>query len=165
MTITLHAATEELRALLDLVDENTGELPLGLELARQVVEQKAVAVVAYMLESERQADMAEGYVKELQQRIKSQRKRVEWLRTYLADHMRATGITKITDERGIFSAKLEIGRDKSVEVFDEDQVPADYMREMPATSEPDKKLIRSALDDGFDVPGARVIARDRLTVK
>lgn len=30
---------------------------------------------------------------------------------------------------------------------------------------PDKKLIKKALDDGFDVPGARIVKKDRLEIK
>ena len=72
---------------------------------------------------------------------------------------------KITDDRGVFSATLAVGRDKSIDVYDADQLPDDYMREIPARYEPDKAAIRSAMDDGFDVPGARIVARDRLTIK
>ena len=51
-----------------------------------------------------------------------------------------------------------------MDVFDADQVPSDYMREV-VKYEADKTLIRKAIDDGFDVPGARVVARDRLTIR
>lgn len=165
MNITLHAAAEELRELLDQIDPETGESPEGFESARAVVERKAVATVAYLLGSAKHADMVEDYAKELLARVKSERKRIDWLRGYLAAHMKATGITKITDERGIFSAKLDVDRDKSVDVFDAKQLPDDYLREIPAKSEPDKRLIASALDDGFDVPGARYVYKDRLTTK
>jgi hypothetical protein len=60
---------------------------------------------------------------------------------------------------------LSKGRDKAVDVFDETQLPDDYMTEVPASYVPNKKAIRSAMDDGFDVPGARLVARDRLTIK
>lgn len=162
--ITLHAATEEVRALLDQVDSETGELPPELEQARELVATKAVSVAAYIIDSERQAEMGEAYAKELTAKVKTIRNRAAWLRRYLSEHMAAAGIAKISDARGIFSARLEPGRDKSVDVFDASQVPADYMREVPATSAPDKALIKKAIGDGFDVPGARIVARDRLTI-
>lgn len=165
MNITLHAATEQVRELLDQIDPETGELPAELDQARAIVAAKATAVAAYILESERHAAMMGDYVREVQQRAKAAERRAAWLRTYLREHMAAVGITKISDERGIFSATLSLGRDKSVEVFDEAQLPADYLREVPARHEPDKAIIRKALDDGFDVPGARIVARDRLTIK
>ena len=165
MNLTLHQAADELRLLFDQIDPETGELPDGFADARAVVAGKAVAVAAYLLESEKQAAMVEQYAKELADRVKAQRKRSDWLRQYLASHMSACGISKISDERGIFTATLSAGRDKSVDVFDATQLPPPYMREIPARYEPDKVLIRKSIDDGFDVPGARVVARDRLTIR
>lgn len=165
MNITLHQATEQVRELLDQIDPETGELPAEYEQARSIVAEKAVAVTAYIVESERSASAADEYVKELAARIKAQRKRVDWLKSYLSQHMAAAGVLKITDGRGIFTATLSVGRDKSIDVFDQAQLPQDYLREIPAKYEPDKTLIRKAIDDGFDVPGARLVARDRLTIK
>ena len=164
MNITLFAASEALRGLLDQIDVESGELPEGFEDARAIVATKATAVAAYVLETERQADDRKAHAKEVTERAKTAEKRAAWLRQYLATHMAGAGITKISDERGLFSATLDVGRDKSVDVFDADQVPADYMREV-VKYEADKTLIRKAIDDGFDVPGARVVARDRLTIR
>ncbi len=164
-SMTLHAATEQVRELLEQLDPETGELPAEYEQARALVASKATAVAAYTLEIEKQAGYLKSYAKEVADRAKAAEKRAEWLRRYLADHMAAAGITKTSDERGLFSATLAVGRDKSVEVFDAEQLPADYLREIPAKYEADKTLIRKALDDGFDVPGARIVAKDRLTLK
>lgn len=165
MNITLHKATEQVRELLDQIDPETGELPEGFEQARELVTTKAVSVTAYILESERGIESAKGYVKELNAQIKTAEKRADWLRKYLQDHMAAAGITEISDERGIFKASLAVGRDESVDVFDEAQLPADYLREIPAKHEPDKTLIKKAIKDGFEVPGAKIVKRDRLTIK
>lgn len=162
--ITLHAATENVRELLDQIDPDTGELPAEYEAARALVERKAVAVVAYILETERQADYVAAYSKELAARAKTIERRTTWLRTYLADHMRSLGITEIRDDRGLFSAALSIGRDKRVDVFDAAQVPDEYMR-TKITREPDKAGIKAADARGETVPGARVVTIDRLTIK
>lgn len=165
MDITLYQAAADVRHLLDQIDPETGEIPEGYEQARAIVATKATAVAAYMLESEKQAGMLEDYAKELLDRVKTQRKRIDWLKGYLQSHMTACGITEIKDERGIFKATLAVGRDEAIEVFDAAQVPADYLREVPAKFEPDKALIKKAIKDGFEVPGAKLIKRDRLTVK
>lgn len=164
MQITLHQATEQVRELLDQIDPETGEMPEGFEAARQLVERKAIAVSAYILESRRGIDAVKAYIKEMGDKIKTAERREEWLRTYLREHMAAAGITKIEDERGLFSAVLAIGRDEAVEVFDQAQLPADYLREIPAKFEPDKTLIKKAFKDGFEVPGAKLVKRDRLTI-
>lgn len=164
MQITLHAAVEQVRHLLDQIDPETGEIPDGFEQARAVVATKAQAVTAYVLENDKQADMIEAYAKDLMVRVKAARQRSGWLRTYLQSHMAAVGVTEIKDDCGIFKATLAIGRDEAVEVFDEAQLPADYLREIPAKQEPDKSLIKKAIKDGFDVPGAKLVKRDRLTI-
>lgn len=165
MQITLHKAADDVRQLLDQIDPETGELPEGFEQARAIVATKATAVAAYLIESEKQAEAAEEYVKELSARVRSAKKRSDWLRGYLQSHMTACGITEIKDERGIFKATLAIGRDEAVEVWDEAQIPADYMVEVPATLKPDRVLMKKAMKDGFDIPGAKLIKRDRLTIK
>lgn len=165
MNVTLYDAASHVRELLDQIDPETGEIPEGFEQARAIVATKATAVAAYMLESEKQAGMLEDYAKELLDRVKAQRKRIDWLKGYLQSHMAACGITEIKDERGIFKATLAVGRDEAIEVFDAAQVPADYLREIPAKHEPDKALIKKAIKDGYEVPGAKLVKRDRLTVK
>lgn len=164
MNITLHQATEQVRELLDQIDPETGELPEGYENARAMVEQKAIGCVAYLLEAKRHTVDVKEYIKELTAKVKAQEKREEWLRQYLQEHMTACGITEIKDERGIFKAVLSVGRDEALEVFDEAQIPADYLREIPAKHEPDKTLIKRAFKDGFTVPGTRLVKRDRLTI-
>jgi hypothetical protein len=165
MSITLHVAAEQVRELLDQIDSETGELPEGYESARALVATKGVAVVAYILESERQAKAVKEYTKELAARINAADRRADFLRGYLEAHMAASGVTEIKDERGIFSAKLQLERDKSVEIFDEDLVPGDYLREVPAKYEPDKDLIKRAIDNGVEVPGARIVKKNRLIIK
>lgn len=165
MNITLHEATEQVRSLLDQIDPDTGELPEGFEDARALVTHKAVAVTAYILESERGIESIKAYIKDMTARVKAEEKRQDWLRRYLQEHMAAAGITEISDDRGIFKASLAVGRDESVEVFDEGQLPQDYLREIPAKYEPDKTLIKKAIKDGFDVPGAKLVKKDRLTIK
>lgn len=165
MNITLYKAAEELQDILNSLDPETGEIPESLDDARALVAQKAVNVVAYLKDTDSKADYLMAAAKELQDRAKKQKKRNEWLRQYLAFHMRQTGITHIKDESGMFEAKLEIERDQSVDVFDTEQVPDEYMRTIPETQEPNKTLIASDLKLGIDVPGARIVKKDRLTIK
>lgn len=165
MQITLYQAAATVRDLLEQIDPETGELPEGFEQARAMVATKAQACAAFILENDAQANMVEAHAKALLERVKTARKRSEWLRQYLHSHMAAAGVLSIKSDDGTFSAVLSPGRDESVEVFDADQLPSDYLREIPAKTEPDKVLIKKALKDKFDVPGARLVLKDRLTIK
>lgn len=165
MNITLYKAAEDLRHLLEQIDPESGEMPEGFTEAREIVAAKSQACAAFILQNEAEADMVEARAKEMLALVKSARSRSKWLRNYLQAHMTACGITEIKSDDGTFKATLQIGRDESVEVFDEKQLPQDYMREIPAKQEPDKVLIKKALKDGFDVPGALLRRSDRLTLK
>lgn len=165
MSITLHRATDEMRALLDQIDPETGEMPEGFDSARELVERKAIGCIAYLLEEERQLESVKAYIKDLTAKVKSQERRNDYLRGYLRHHMTEAGITEIKDERGIFKASLAVGRDESVEVYDEAQIPQDYLQEIPAKYKVDKTLIKKAIKDGFTVPGARIARKDRLTIR
>lgn len=165
MKISLYQAAANVRELLDQIDPETGELPEGFEQARAIVATKAQGVAAFILENDAQADMVEAHAKGLLERVKTARKRSQWLRQYLQSHMDAAGVQSIKADDGTFSAKLERERDISVEVFDAAMLPADYLREIPAKYEADKALIKKAIGDGFDVPGARLLKKDRLTIK
>ena len=163
--ITLYNAAAAVRELLDQIDPETGELPEGFEQARALVATKAQACAAFILENDAQAAMVESHAKALLDRVKTARRRSDWLRQYLHSHMTACGVLSIKADDGTFSAVLSPGRDEAVEIFDVAQLPMDYMREIPAKVEPDKALIKKAIKDGFEVPGAKLIAKDRLTLK
>lgn len=165
MKIALYEAAATVRELLEQVDPETGELPEGYEQARAIVATKAQSVAAFILENDAQASMVEAHAKALLDRVKTARKRSEWLREYLRSHMDACGIQSIKSDDGTFCCKLEKERDESVDVFDAAQLPPDYLREIPAKTEPDKVLIKKALKDNFDVPGARLVKKDRLTLR
>lgn len=164
---SLYQITHELRQALDnAFDPETGEALPAFEEQRALWGSKASAVTAYMLNIESEVEQYKKAV----ERIKTQllapaEAKAKRLRAYLAENMAASGITEIRAIDGSFVAKLYPGRDESVDVFDEQQLPQDYLREVPAKYEPDKTLIKRALHDGFEVPGARIVKRDRLTVK
>lgn len=164
MKISLYKAAEQVRDLLEQIDVETGEMPEGFEQARALVATKSQAVAAFIVENEAQADMVEQHAKALLERVKAARKRSVWLKQYLAGHMAACGIQKLSSDDGL-TVKLDMGRDESVEIYDPAMLDMHYLREVPAKYEPDKILIKAALKDGHDVQGARLIRKDRLTIK
>lgn len=164
MKLTLYKAAEELREVLDHMDPESGELPPEYEKASALVEQKAQNVAAYILERKAMVEMRRAHIKQQQAALKSEERQIEWYEGYLAAHMKATGKTSIKSDDGTFSAKLEVGRDESVDVFDAAQLTPAFLRVI-TTTEPDKQTIKAVLDAGGDVPGARIVARDRLTLR
>jgi hypothetical protein len=95
-------------------------------------------------------------------RAKAIEARADYLDKRVFDTMIETGIRKI--ECPFFKLSIQ-DNPPSVDVFDSLQVPADYLREIPATSAPDKALIKKAILDGYEVPGAKLVHGKRLVCK
>lgn len=161
--LTLYSGADTIIAEIQ-VDEETGEIGTDYPL-EILVKRNPIGCAAYVLHTTAQADMIKSRITELQRLAKSAEKRAERVKQSLAEVMELTGVMSIQSNDGTFSAKLSIDRDKSVEIFDEKQLPQDYKREIPAKYEPDKPLIRKALEDSYDVPGARIVTKNRLTIK
>jgi len=81
-------------------------------------------------------------------------KRQEALKQRLLDAMVYAGVQKVEHPQFTISVQKN---PPSVDVFDEQQIPADYMTEpKPPAPKPNKTLIKKAIQDGFDVPGAKL---------
>lgn len=159
---TQYLATAQQLAELD-IDEQT--LSDTLEAEAWPVEEKVRAVSAVILNLQAEADMVKGTADRIAKRAKALQSRADALHDYLLINMQRTGITEIKALDGTFKAKLYRERDASVVIDSENLIPADYMREIPARCEPDKVLIKKAINDGYEVPGANIVKKDRLEIK
>lgn len=152
-----HAFTAELT-----VDQETGEiLSENLEL---IVQRNPIGTCAFILNTNAAVDMIDAHIKAMAHKSKVLKNNAERAKESLKYAMQQTSVTKIESDDKTFKAVLSIGRDKSVEIFDDSQIPDNYMREIPVSYIPDKKLIKQAIDDGFEVSGARIVSNDRLTI-
>jgi hypothetical protein len=163
MELVLYRGAQEIIAELE-VDPDTGEIgtefPLDL-----LVQRNPIGSAGYVLHTQAQMKMVKARIDELQSLHKAAEKRAERVKESLKSVMQLTGTTSIESPDCTFRVKLHKERDKSVEIWDENQIPADYMREIPARYEPDKILISKAIKDGFEVAGARIVAKDRLEIR
>ena len=92
--------------------------------------------------------------------LKEHRERVaEGLHEYLRFHMQQTGITKI--DAPLFSISLR-ANPPSVDVFDEAQVPNKFLVPKYQVS---KTLLKEAMAQGQEIPGARMVQTHRITVR
>ena len=106
-------------------------------------------------------------IKQEQDRLAKLRKHyeltVERLHNRLLYNMEITGIECIEGPTMTISIREN---PESVSVFDEAQIPAEFMRqpEMPPEI-PDKWLIRTILQNGIDVPGCKLVKTKKLHIK
>jgi hypothetical protein len=159
---TQYLATAQQLAELD-IDEQT--LSDTLEAEAWPVEEKVRSVSAVILNLQAEADMVKAVADRHAKRAKALQSRADALHDYLLINMQRTGITEIKALDGTFKAKLYRERDANIVIDSENLIPADYMREIPARCEPDKMLIKKAINDGYEVPGAHIVKKDRLEIK
>ena len=159
---TQYLATAQQLAELDINEQTLSDT---LEAEAWPVEEKVRAVSAVILNLQAEADMVKAASDKIAKRAKALQSRADHLHDYLLINMQRTGITEIKALDGTFKAKLYRERDASVVIDSENLIPADYMREIPARYEPDKILIKKAISDGYEVPGAHIVKKDRLEIK
>lgn len=128
-------------------------------------EQKARNLAAYITNIEADAEAYEAHAKRLAAQAKAIRSKIDGMKGYLRLCMALGKIDAIKGDGGYPTIKLQRGRDSSVQIDDESAIPPLYLRLIPAHAEPDKTLIKQAIGQGVDVPGARVIKKDRLEIK
>lgn len=165
-SLTLYEIAAEYRGMaekladLDL-DEQTIADTLEGESGALVVKGTSIAAVVRNLEASAEA------IKQAEQQMSARRKAIESrskrLRQYLMDGMRLAGIQKIECPHFVISVRAN---PPSVDVFDANQIPAEYMRQPePPPAEPDKKRISEALKAGIDIPGCALSRSSRVEIK
>lgn len=101
--------------------------------------------------------------KRLADRRKAIEKRVDNIKEWLLINMQHAGITKI--ESPVFTVALQ-NNPPSLVVDNESLIPADYFKQ-PETPPPalDKTLVKKAIADGYEVPGAHIESKQRIVIK
>lgn len=163
MNVSLFDAAQSVREAINQVDPETGEIADAYASSVDLFRQKAVACVAYAIEECQALVAAKAMIKTMQERIDAREKRLDRFHAYVADCMKATGVTSIEHEAGLFSAKLQIGRDESVEIEEGAAFPPSLCND-PNPPTPSKTKIKAAIKAGEAVAGVRLVRKDRLTI-
>lgn len=165
MNVSLYQLTEDVVAELDAAfDPETGEALPVFEEKRALWANKSQHVAAYMLNLEAGAKA----LAEAESRIAIRRKQAEiraaWLRKYLGENMARLEITKIEAADLSFQVIRYPERDESVEIDEGASFPPELCND-PKPPTPSKTKIKAAILAGQPVNGARIVRRDRLTIK
>jgi uncharacterized protein YeeX (DUF496 family) len=164
MTALFQLAAEH-RALSDKLhdldlDEQTIADTLEGEAGDLIEKGKNVAAVFRNLESD--AKQIKEAEQQLADRRKAIEKRAEALKQYLKTNMEHAGIQKIESPWFVVSLK---NNPESVVIDDAEQIPKDYLRVIPASYAPDKALMKTAMQDGYEIPGVHLERGKRIEVK
>jgi len=162
---SLYEVSQEFIAALESAfDPETGEALPEFEQLRGQLMHKSANVAAYILNCEADAAQAKTAINRIKAIQESYERKAEKLREYLAENMKASGISEIKADDRSFIVKLYPERDEVVELDEGALFPASLCVE-PKPPAPSKTKIRAAILAGEPVSGARIVRKDRLTIK
>lgn len=161
--ISLFDAAQQVRESISQYDPDTGEILEGYAESRELFDKKAVACVAYAKDEAANIEAAESMLKQMQDKVKARKLRLERFKNYMSACMKATGIMEVKHESGLFSAKLHIDRDESLEIEAGAIFPPELCND-PKPPEPSKTKIKAAIKAGEAIKGANILRKDRLTI-
>jgi len=145
------------------VDEETGEI-VGAEELQAVqlsAEAKIVSTGRYLAMRRVQLEGMKQAAKNIAVRIKAEERRQAWLEEQTIKGMQALD-SKLIEAPDV---ALQVRQNpESVDIFDEAQIPADFIKTKTVDSI-DKTAIKSALKSGKDVPGAKLTRTQKLVIK
>ncbi len=163
-SITLFDAAQQVRQHLGEIYPDTGELSDAFTQSLDLFEQKGAACVAYDIDEAAHIRAMEEALARAADHVKARKARHERFRAYMADCMKATGTSKLTSPDGLFTATLYPDRDVSIELDEGAEFPPELCNE-PKPPTPSKTKIKAAIEAGEAIAGARIVRKDRLTIK
>lgn len=162
--LSLYKVADDLIPLLENGVDEDGVISPELGDALTRFDNKGLSVSAFIMNCEANAKMMKDAEERIAKNRKSLERKADSLKEYLKFNMKRTGTTSISCPE--YTVKLYVGRDASVEIYDVKQIPSDYIKEpKPPEPSPDKVLIKKAINDGYEVAGARIVKNDRLEIK
>lgn len=164
-TISLYHAAQDVQHQIALCVDDDGVIDTDkLDAIAFTFKDRAVAVVAVFKGKGHTVDTLKSYQTEIAERIAREEKDRERLKDYLQASMLIAGVDKITSDDGLLTATLYAGRDESVEIDEGAEFPASLCNE-PKPPAPSKSKIKAAILAGEPVAGARIVRKDRITIK
>lgn len=166
MKQSLYNITEEHQRLLQLIEDNDGEITNEIaeqfNLTNEQFEEKAASYGYVIKAVEDNSEIIAKEIKRLTELKKREDKKSELLRYKLSEAMQLFGFDEINKN----NLRLFFRKSKSVEIENEDLIPAEYCTIIPEQKKPDKIAIKTAIDKmEIDVPGAVVVEKKNLQIK
>ena len=138
-------ANDYQRALIELPESGFDEQTIadtleGLEGALTI---KAQNVAAYVLNLEAEIEAVKAVAKRISERAEILENRAKSLRNYLYVNMKRSGISEIKANDGSFTAKIRMNP-PAVEIVPDVILPTEFIRLIPARTEPDKAKLKAS---------------------
>ena len=164
MKLTLFQIEQEYIQLAEALTDNGGELTPELSQALEInqanLETKSTNYGLVIKQMEYEIDILDSELKRLQGLKKSRENAIDRLKHNISEAMKLYGYEKI--ETPVL--KLSFRKSETVEIDNELQIPDDYkVTKVSVTA--DKKLIKEAIKEGLEIPGAHLEVHQNLQIK
>ena len=160
--ITLFNAAQAVREIVATPDPETGEINESYADSQELFETKGVACVAYAIENRLRIEARKKMMAAMHKQVAAEEAAADRFDNYMAMCMKLTGTHRISD--GLVTATLYPDRDVSVEIEDGVEFPPELCLD-PRPPGLSKARIKAAILAGQPVAGARIVRRDRLTIR
>lgn len=166
-TPSLYQLTHDYRELLHTLSDMDIDAQTVLDTIESTGLQESIAQrtqsrVFVMRSMRAHADMVDAEIKRLTKLKKHYEQRADALEESTLALLQSADIHTIEGDLMVVKIRQN---PPCVEVFDPDQVPAEYLRNPPPPPPaPDKTAIKDALKRGIDIPGARLVQTQRLAI-
>lgn len=165
MNVSLYKAAADVQQRIALCVDDDGVIDTDrLDMIEVTFKELAVAVVAVYKGKGHTIETLKSYLAEIQDKIKREETNQVRLKDYLQACMVMIGTESIKSDDGLLTATLYRDRDESVELDEGAEFPAALCND-PKPPAPSKTKIKNAILAGEAVAGARIVRRDRLTIK
>lgn len=166
----LYELTQEEKHLNDLflsaIDEETGEIkdPQVLEALEKefktALATKSAGIIKALRQQEAYIETVDAEIERLKAVKERMKKGIEGFKHYIKYNMAQMDIKKIETPLG----NLSLRQTTATDVYDESVLPKEFLKEK-ITYTPSKTDIKKALQNGEEVPGARLVVNTNLNIK
>lgn len=156
---TLYDLSQEAAEILDLVKNGTfseEDIKDTLEAAQRDVKKGVRDLAGVVKELDPQIDVLDQHIKSLQGRKKVLEERQSKLKSIIGTVMHSSGVKDV--QTNFFTVLCKPGTE-SVDITDKNAIPVKFVK-TKTTETQDKKAIKAALNNGEDVPGAKLVKTD-----
>lgn len=162
MKLALYQSAETVQAALNAAFDSDTERTDTIEAVKGQFDIDAQSTIAYLLNREAMTGAFEEQIKQAEKKLKQEKAKLDSMRHAIGEAMIKAGVSKIESDTGAFTASVR--KSSAVEIFDEAQIPAEFMREV-VLIKPDKTAIKEAIKSGQEVDGAKIETRQNLQIK
>ncbi|MDO4795548.1 MAG: siphovirus Gp157 family protein [Brachymonas sp.] len=162
-TITLFDAAQDVRNSF-IVDPETGEIDASYANSLAFFKAKGGNCIAYLKDEDAAIAAQEKVLEAAAKHVATRKAARDRFKGYVADSMKAAGVTKLQTADGLFTATLSPECVEAVEIDEGATFPPELCNE-PRPPAPSKTKIAAAIKAGQPIKGARIVRRDRFVIR